>query len=561
MSNILGSNGFGTAERKMFRAAQAMTILSGIIGLTGILGVALGERGLASVKDEYLPIAPSSAVMIVLLSAIISVALIGSKNWVVRFGIFVGSAFVLVFCVSLIVTLLVHPAFDFEKSLFGYSKFESGVELGHMSPIAMAGYALIAAGILSAYLRNKRPLVGQVSVFLGGAAFAIGAVSSLGYGYGSPLLYGGTTRPIALWAALATTLLGASLMCLPGPSYWPARILVGPSVRARLQRTFPPITVVIVLGICWLFRQTENSGNPAIVASLIALASAVVVALIVSKIAQIIGAEIDRTNTELKAAQESLIVSNARLSAKTNELSAVNRELEAFSYSVSHDLRSPLTHIQGFGGILSEEYGSRLDDKGREYLGKVLSSAQRMNQLIEDLLNLSRVSRSELQLQKIDLADIARGVAGRLKADDSTRKVVFDIAPTAPALADPRLMQVALENLLNNSWKFTSKRTEARIEFRFSEREGKRIYFVRDDGAGFDMKNIDRLFVPFQRLHSSSEFPGTGVGLATVRRVINRHGGEIWAEGATGKGATFYFTLGTVVGSSEKHHSETISST
>ena len=560
MSQLGDSTGLGTSQWRMNRAGRVMVSLSGVFGLLGILGVTLGIRDLASVKEEYLPIAPSSAFVIIVLSAMMLASFLRPTDRMARVGIAIGSIFVLVFCISLITTFLTQSSFDIEKSLFGYTKFESGVELGHMSPVAMVGYVLLAVGLLVALLWGRRQWAGQFAVFMGGGAFAIGLVSSLGYVYGSPLLYGGNTRPIALWASASMGLLGVALMCLPGPTFWPARIIVGPSVRARLQRTFPPITVVIVLGIAWLFRQTEGSSNPAILASLIALVSAVIVALVVSKIAQTIGGEIDRTNAELKATQESLLTSNARLSAKTNELSAVNRELEAFSYSVSHDLRSPLTHIQGFAGIVSEEYGSNLDDKGKEYLRKVLSSAQRMNALIEDLLNLSRVSRNELQLQNIDLADIARAVADRLKHDDPGRKVSFNIVPHAPALADPRLIEVALENLLGNSWKFTSKNAEANIEFSVSNDGARTTYVVRDDGAGFDMKHYDRLFVPFQRLHSSSEFAGTGVGLATVRRVINRHGGEIWAEAAPGKGATFYFTL-SAVQSSEKPQRETISST
>ncbi len=544
----------------MNRAARLMTILSGVFGLLGILGIVLGIRDLASVKQEYLPIAPSSAALIIILSSVMLVALLKSGNSTARAGVAIGSVFALGLCLSLIASVLVHPSFDIEKSLFGYSRFENGVELGHMSPVAMVSFVLIAAGLLATLVRGARHWANQLAVFMGGGAFVIGLVSSLGYGYGSPLLYGGTTRPIAFWAAASTSLLGVALMCLPGPSYWPARVLVGPSVRAQLQRTFPPITVVIVLGIAWLFRQTEGSSNPAILASLIALGSAVIVALIVSRIAQSIGGEIDRVHTTLEATKSSLMASNAQLSAKTAELVSVNKELEAFSYSVSHDLRSPLTHIQGFMGIISEEYGSKLDARGRDYLGRVTSSAQRMNTLIEELLSLSRVSSTELKLQRIDLSEIARGVAERLKRDDPGRKVEFEIAQSAPVLADPKLMEIALENLLNNSWKFTSKTPQARIEFAFSDGGGKTVYLVRDNGAGFDMKHSDRLFVPFQRLHSPSDFPGTGVGLATVRRVITRHGGEIWAEGVPNKGATFYFTLGAIQ-SAENPQSETMSST
>ena len=225
------------------------------------------------------------------------------------------------------------------------------------------------------------------------------------------------------------------------------------------------------------------------------------------------------------------------------ELEEANKELEAFSYSVSHDLRAPLRSIDGFSQALLEDYADKLDDQGREYLRRIRAASQRMAQLINDLLTLSRVTRAEIHFEEVDLSTIVENIAAELKESQPNRDVKFIIAQNVKAYGDSHLLRIVLENLLSNAWKFTSKHKNAVIEFGAKESDGKRVYFVRDDGAGFDMAYVDKLFVPFQRLHEQDEFEGTGIGLATVQRIVHRHGGMVWAEGEVEKGATFYFTL------------------
>lgn len=235
--------------------------------------------------------------------------------------------------------------------------------------------------------------------------------------------------------------------------------------------------------------------------------------------------------------------SEAQIRHYAAQLEISNRELEAFAYSVSHDLRSPLRAIDGFSRALLEDYGDKLEPEGRDYFDRIRKNALRMEKLIEDLLGLSRVSRTAICYTKVDLSAIAREQIQQLQAAQPQRQVEFLVVPEAIVDADATLMQVVLANLLENAWKFTSHHPEARIEFGTLSQGEQTIYFVRDDGAGFDMAYAKKLFGVFQRLHSTNEFPGTGIGLATVQRAIHRHGGRVWAEGAIEQGATFYFTL------------------
>jgi signal transduction histidine kinase len=232
-----------------------------------------------------------------------------------------------------------------------------------------------------------------------------------------------------------------------------------------------------------------------------------------------------------------------RVDERTFELAAANKELESFSYSVSHDLRAPLRTIDGFSHALLEDCADRLDDAGKTHLKRIRAATQRMGLLIDDLLNLSRLSRTEMHRQSLDISALASSIASDLEIAQPERHIDLRIEGGLKTTADPGLLRVVLENLLSNAWKFTSKRPSAKIEFGRAQVKGTPAYFIRDDGAGFDPAYADRLFGAFQRLHSMTEFAGTGVGLATVQRIVHRHGGQIWAESAVGQGATFYFTL------------------
>ncbi len=234
----------------------------------------------------------------------------------------------------------------------------------------------------------------------------------------------------------------------------------------------------------------------------------------------------------------------SRLARANQALAEVNQELEAFSYSVSHDLRAPLRSMTGFAQILLDDYGDKVDAQGRNYLERIQAAARRMGQLIDDLLNLSRVSRGTLREEQVNLSSLAREMLAELRQVQPREQVHVEIQPDLVVKGDPALLQVMLENLLSNAWKFTGKTAQSSIEVGSTRVDGQTAFFVRDNGAGFDMAHASKLFGAFQRLHRAEEFAGTGVGLATVQRILHRHGGRIWAQAAKDQGATFFFTLG-----------------
>jgi two-component system, sensor histidine kinase and response regulator len=255
--------------------------------------------------------------------------------------------------------------------------------------------------------------------------------------------------------------------------------------------------------------------------------------------------ELLRRQAELLARSEQAARELAEARAElVRDLEHKNRELESFSYAVSHDLRAPLRRIDSFSRAVLESQGDRLDEAGQRFLSRVREASQQMSQLIDDVLYLSKVTRAELRDQEVDLSSLATLALARLQEAEPTRQVEIKLRPAVVVTGDGQLLRIALENLLGNAWKFTAKEPSARIEFGVTQVAAEPTYFVRDNGAGFDMAYADRLFGPFQRLHPQAEFPGSGIGLATVQRIIHRHGGRVWAEGLVGQGAAFQFTLG-----------------
>jgi signal transduction histidine kinase len=257
--------------------------------------------------------------------------------------------------------------------------------------------------------------------------------------------------------------------------------------------------------------------------------------------------QLQETLVELRAAHDEIVELNRslelRVEQRTAELNDANKELEAFSYTVSHDLRAPLRAMGGLSEVLLQDHAGGLDPQGRGFLELIVKSVERMRELIDALLRLSRVGRSDLKLERIDLTQVAREALGDLKWEHADRRVDVLIEDGLAAEGDVRLIRLVVQNLLENAWKYTRDKPNARIEIGAIALEAQPAFFVRDNGAGFDMKHAESLFAPFKRLHREEEFPGIGIGLATVQRIVARHGGRVWAEGAVDRGATFYFTL------------------
>ncbi len=248
--------------------------------------------------------------------------------------------------------------------------------------------------------------------------------------------------------------------------------------------------------------------------------------------------------TDRKKAEQDLLKLSEDMAARNVELESANKEMESFIYSISHDLRAPIRTMAGFAKILGEDYADKLDDQGKNYLARIEGGSGKATRLIDELLRLSKISRQDMDLIETDLSKKASSVIADLREASPGRNVDVEIKPGLKASADPRLIEVVLSNLLGNAWKFTSKTANARIEFGSTGQDGKTVYYVKDNGAGFDQALAEKMFWPFQRLHTAEEFEGTGIGLTIVERVVRRHGGRVWAEGEPGKGATVYFTLG-----------------
>jgi light-regulated signal transduction histidine kinase (bacteriophytochrome) len=232
-----------------------------------------------------------------------------------------------------------------------------------------------------------------------------------------------------------------------------------------------------------------------------------------------------------------------RVTRRTMELEAINKELEAFSYSVSHDLRAPLRSIDGFSNKILKDYGDRFDDQAKDYFNRIMNASRKMGTLIDDLLHLARLTRIEMRIETANMSEMAEAIVRELKESAPQRQAEINIRENMVVAADRNLMQIALQNLLGNAWKYSKNQELTKIEFAFYNENGRTIYYIKDNGVGFDMKYADKIFGAFQRLHSVAEFEGTGIGLATVQRIIRRHHGNIWAKSQPGQGTTFYFTL------------------
>ena len=412
------------------------------------------------------------------------------------------------------------------------NRMAPNTELGFL----LAGLSLLLLDVETP--RGRRP--GQhLALATGLMAFLV----LTGYLYSATALFRVRSYiPMAVSTAVAFALLSIGILG-SRPDRGFVRVLTIEDAGAGIARRLLPAAIGVPFLLGWLCVEGEQRGlfGAEFADALMVVLTVVILGVAVWWNAMVIG----RADTDRKQAEEEIRGLNEALKRHTAELEAANKELEAFSYSVSHDLRAPLRAIDGFGLALLEDSANRLDDQGKNYLDRIRAATKRMAHLIDDLLDLSRLAREEMRLDDVNLSAMATAVLAELRNREPERQVECIIPEGIVVRGDARLLRVVLVNLLGNSWKFTSKKPSARIEFGLTRQDGLPVYFVRDNGAGFDMKRVEKLFGAFQRLHGVTEFPGTGIGLATVRRIIHRHGGRVWADGAEGQGATFWFTLST----------------
>ena len=694
------------------RVAQLCGAGAILIGTLGLLGWLFDAPALSSIVPGYKPIAISMSIIAILLGGV-QVLLARPLSRRVAAVLLVIPLFIVVFGLLEIILLVAGVDITIENAILRHYPRLYSLPDVHISPVASILSFLIASMqslLLYGQATGKRSRA--LANFIGGAGTLIifgSALFFLSYLFRTPLLYGTVSIPITFTATITALLLGIGLITTIGCEAIPLRWFAGTSTRARLLRSFLPLTalVMLLLSLVQFFVIRLTPINPAITAAILIILFEIVIGYIILQVARVIGNQIDRAVEErrqaeeelrqlaetldqrvrertvqltealereqairseaeaarsyfqgiLEAAPDSIVIVDAqghitrvnnqteqltgyareeligrlvevliperygeihvqhradymaaprirpmgvglelflrrkdgvevpveislspfrtpdgilvtasirditerkRVEAEINHLNEqlqrnveqlrdTNKELEAFSYSVSHDLRAPLRGIDGFSKVLLEQYANQVDERGRDYLARVRNAARRMGRLIDDMLNLSRIGRREMVRTTVNLSEIAASVIEELHQRDPERRVEVDITPGLLVTGDPDLLRIVLDNLLGNAWKFTGHQEAACIEVGVTTHNGEQVYFVRDNGAGFDMAYADKLFTPFQRLHTEAEFPGTGIGLAIVQRIITRHGGRVWAEGEEGKGAAVYFTLGEAV--------------
>lgn len=524
------------------------------IGVSGLLGWILGNLVLNSIYPGYKPIAVSAAIIFILLGGVQVLVTYPPLHRGVTLLLFALTLGATVFGLLEIIHLVTGADVTIENAILRQYPALYSDPNAHISPVA--GVLVWLIGLAQSFylwqllVRRQLPGLANAIGILGSVVSITSVVFILSYIYRTPLLYQTIYIPIALLAALAALLSGIGLVMLSGKDALPLSWFSGPSTRALLLRAFLPLTAVLLLlsASAQYFLTRLTPINPAFSAPIITMVFLIIMSVVILQVARGIGGLIDRAEEERRRAEEQLREVNEsleeRVHLRTAELETSNRELEAFSYTVAHDLRSPLRALDGYSKYLLEKAVDRLDARSADYLARIRAAAQRMGRLIDDLLNMARISRVPVQRQSVDISKLAASVVEELRRNEPDRRVEVEIQPELCVPGDPGLLQIVLENLLGNAWKFTSTREDARITLGMTSQDGRPVYFVRDNGVGFDMAYVHTLFQPFHRLHTEAEFPGTGIGLALVQRIIARHGGRVWAEAAVGKGATFYFTVG-----------------
>lgn len=492
--------------------------------------------------------APSTAICFVLLS--LCVILVRRKGATV-FNVLglLATSIVIAYCLLLLVIGFGIGGDALERWLVSQPDRFGQVLTGRMSIVTALCFVALGGSVsLNIYAtihdRSERTLAASLAL----GALVIASVVLIGYAFGQPLLYGGSHIPVAVTTALSFVALSVAAIYAAGPESWPLRHFLGPAPRAILLRSFLPIgvgAIIVYSVICFALLREDGANTVLLAAATSALTGAVIV-VTTAHIAGRIGKALEWAERLRLDAQDELLSLNAelekRVADRTSELESANANLESFSYSVSHDLRSPLRSISLHAGILREELGASVKGDIAESLEGIENSILRMDALITDLLNFSKVSRIRLERSNVDIADVARHLTALVTARHNPRAQVT-IPGSMPAPADAHLIHILLENLLSNALKYSSQVDDPQVELGSYAHSDETVFFVRDNGIGFDATLFEKALRPFERLHSNREYGGTGIGLSICERIIKGHGGRIWAESEEGRGTTIYFTL------------------
>jgi signal transduction histidine kinase len=516
--------------RQNFKVAAACALVAIAIGFVGLCGWILRLPLLTSVSRFWVPMKVNTAIGLSVAGAALVISSRDQPSARERRIAIALSSFVALLGLLTLAEYVFHVDLRIDQA-------------GRMAFISALDFVLVGTALA---LLWAAPSIAHV---LAAIALAIASTATLGYVLGVEMLEDGTRTHMALHTAIAFDALAfGALAVRTNQSFF--AIFASPGGGGKLLRRALPTSLLVLFGLAIIRVQAQRRGyvSGEVATSTLALANAMALIIVL----WIAARTVEREEAERRAAEGALLEFERtraeelqrEVAVRTRELAASNRELESFSYSVSHDLRTPLRAINGFSDALLEDNAAQLDDQGKEYLARIRAAATRMGLLIDDLLKLARVTRDPLRRVPIDMTALVKDICAELRAGAGERTIELQIEPDIKARGDDRLVRVVLGNLLGNAFKFTSRKDVAVISFGTDVVNGERAFFVRDNGAGFDARFAEKLFGVFQRLHRADEFPGTGVGLATVDRVIRRHGGKVWAASPPGEGATFWFTLG-----------------
>lgn len=523
------------ANLRIFLALMGLAAAMGILALAGWI---TGFRFLTSIRSAYFPMPPSTAIGLLLTAGAMTVAVYWPENRAIRATARMVSAVLMILAFIIITEAFRDFAPGIEERLFGLKGELNGIPIGRMSPIAAVIFFSLNLAVLTFRFNGLRVRTSRgISAVISLAVLLVGSITTLGYLYGTPLLYGGGTRPVAPTAGFALALLGAAMIAAAGNDAWPLKFFVGQGVRARMLRSTLPIIVALIVIDGWVEAVgiVEFEVNPVLVSALSALFFVALAAALIARSAQKIGGAVDEANARRDQAEELMLTLN-------RELERSNAELEQFAYVASHDLQEPLRMVSSYMQLLENRYSERLDQDAKDFIGFAVDGSRRMQMMIRDLLLLSRVSTKAKPFIPVESSLSLDLALENLSLSIEENDAVITHDPMPKLMADPSQLIQLFQNLIGNAIKFHGEK-EPRIHVAAERNAENWVFSVSDNGIGFDETYADRIFVIFQRLHGRNEYEGSGLGLALCKKIVERHGGHIWAESTPGRGSVFYFTM------------------